>query len=53
MSQELINLMADLMEDETLAMVKELVASGTDPMDILDDARSAPWKWWERGFENG
>jgi methanogenic corrinoid protein MtbC1 len=41
MNEKLINLMADMMEDETLAMVKELIASGTNPMDILDDARSA------------
>jgi trimethylamine corrinoid protein len=41
MNDKLINLMADMMEDETLAMVKELIASGTNPMDILDDARSA------------
>jgi methanogenic corrinoid protein MtbC1 len=41
MNDKLINLMADLMEDETIAMVKELVSSGTDPMSILDDASSA------------
>jgi trimethylamine corrinoid protein len=41
MNEKLINLMADMMEDETLALVKELIASGTNPMDILDDARSA------------
>ena len=41
MNDKLINLMADMQEDETLAMVKELIASGTNPMDILDDARSA------------
>jgi trimethylamine corrinoid protein len=41
MNDKLINLMADMMEDETLAMVKELIESGTNPMDILDDARSA------------
>jgi trimethylamine corrinoid protein len=41
MNDKLISLMADLMEDETIAMVKELVAKGTNPMDILDDASSA------------
>jgi trimethylamine corrinoid protein len=41
MNDKLINLMADMMEDETLAMVKDLIASGANPMDILDDARSA------------
>ncbi len=41
MDTQLVNLMADLMEKETLAMVKELINGGTDPMDILDAARSA------------
>jgi trimethylamine corrinoid protein len=41
MNDKLINLMADLMEDETLAYVRELIDKGTSPMDILDDARSA------------
>ena len=41
MNDKLINLMADMQEEETLAMVKELIASGTNPMDILDDARAA------------
>ena len=41
MNDKLISNMADLMEDETIAMVKELVAAGTNPMDILDDASSA------------
>jgi trimethylamine corrinoid protein len=41
MNDKLISNMADLMEDETIAMVKELVKSGTSPMDILDDASSA------------
>ena len=33
MNDKLISIMADLMEDETIAMVKELVSSGTDPME--------------------
>ena len=41
MNDKLISNMADLMEDETIAMVKDLVKSGTNPMDILDDASSA------------
>ncbi len=41
MNDKLINLMADMQEEETLAMVKELIAAGTNPMDILDDARTA------------
>jgi 5-methyltetrahydrofolate--homocysteine methyltransferase len=41
MNDKLIGLMADLMEDETIAMVKELLRGGANPMDILDDGRSA------------
>jgi methanogenic corrinoid protein MtbC1 len=41
MNEKLVGLMADLQEDETIALVKELLASGTAPMDILDDASSA------------
>ncbi|OPY66636.1 MAG: Methionine synthase [Syntrophorhabdaceae bacterium PtaU1.Bin034] len=41
MNDKLINLMADLMEEETLAMVNDLIKEGADPMGILDDARSA------------
>src|SRR5512133_1397119 len=41
MNDKLVSLMADLMEDETIQMVKDLVAAGTDPMTILDDAREA------------
>jgi 5-methyltetrahydrofolate--homocysteine methyltransferase len=33
--------MAEMQEEETLAMVKELIASGANPIDILDNARSA------------
>ncbi|HEY3277830.1 MAG TPA: cobalamin-dependent protein [Syntrophorhabdaceae bacterium] len=41
MNEKLINLMADLMEEETIALVKELIEKGENPMDILNDARSA------------
>jgi len=41
MNTKLGELMADLMEEETIALVKELIQGGTNPMDILDDARSA------------
>lgn len=41
MNQELINLMADMQEEETLALVNKLIAEGTNPNDILGDARSA------------
>jgi methanogenic corrinoid protein MtbC1 len=45
-------MMADLMEDETLALVKELIQKGADPMDILGDARSA-MEVVGRRFETG
>jgi methanogenic corrinoid protein MtbC1 len=41
MNAKLIEMMADLKEDEVLALVKEKIAGGGDPMGILDDARSA------------
>ena len=44
--------MADLMEKETIAMVKELVSGGTNPMEILDAARSA-MEVVRKRFESG
>ena len=41
MGEELINLIADLKEKETLAMVKEKVSQGADPFSLLDDTRKA------------
>ncbi|MBI4767400.1 MAG: cobalamin B12-binding domain-containing protein [Deltaproteobacteria bacterium] len=41
MNQNLVNLMADLKEEEALALVRELIQGETNPLDILDDARSA------------
>ncbi len=41
MNEKLVGLMADLKEKETIEMVKELIREGTDPMEILDSARSA------------
>ncbi len=41
MNDKLVALMSDLQEEETIAMVKELLASGTAPMAILDDASAA------------
>lgn len=41
MNQELINNMADLMEEETILLVKGLIQRGSDPMSILDDASGA------------
>jgi len=34
MSDKLINLVANMQEEETLAMVEEMISSGIDPMDI-------------------
>jgi methanogenic corrinoid protein MtbC1 len=41
MNSKLINVMADMKEEETLALVKELLKEGANPLAILDDARSA------------
>ncbi len=41
MNDKLVSLMADLMEDETIALVKDLIKQGVDPLSILDDARLA------------
>jgi len=41
MAKGLVELMSDLMEEETLALVKEKIAQGVDPNAILDDARAA------------
>jgi 5-methyltetrahydrofolate--homocysteine methyltransferase len=41
MAKNLVELMSDLMEEEALALVREKIAQGTDPNQILDDARSA------------
>ncbi len=41
MDQKLIELMADLKEEETAARVKELVDAKTDPLEILAAARAA------------
>jgi trimethylamine corrinoid protein len=41
MEKNLVELMADLMEDETLTLVKEKIAQGVNPEEILADARTA------------
>jgi 5-methyltetrahydrofolate--homocysteine methyltransferase len=41
MSKELVNAIADMEEEQALALAKELLARKTDPMLILDDCRSA------------
>ncbi len=52
MNDKLVHLMADLKEKETIAMVKELIKEGADPMEILDAARSAMELVGKR-FESG
>ena len=47
MNDKLISLMADLREEETIAMVKELIKAGVDPLTILDDARHRDGDRWE------
>lgn len=41
MENQLTALMADLKEEETLALIKEMVDKGADPLEILASARSA------------
>jgi len=41
MSEQLVNYIADMQEDEALAMAKELLDAGTPPTEILDDCRAA------------
>jgi methanogenic corrinoid protein MtbC1 len=41
MSKQLVNAIADMREEETLKLVKEMVAGGSEPMAILGAAREA------------
>jgi len=41
MSEELVNAIADMREEEALNLVKEMVEGGSEPMAILDAARQA------------
>ncbi len=41
MEDKLINLIADLKEEEALAVVKEKISEGIDPLFLLDDTRKA------------
>jgi 5-methyltetrahydrofolate--homocysteine methyltransferase len=41
MSKELVNAMADMREQEALALVEQMLADGRDPMEILADTREA------------
>jgi 5-methyltetrahydrofolate--homocysteine methyltransferase len=52
MNDKLVSLMADLMEEETIALVKEQIAAGVPPMELLDDARRAMAVVGKR-FEDG
>jgi methylmalonyl-CoA mutase cobalamin-binding domain/chain len=41
MAKDLVKLLADLKEEETLKVVKDRLAAGEDPLKILEDARKA------------
>ena len=41
MSQQLVNCIAEMQEEEALALAKELLDAGTPPTQILDDCRAA------------
>jgi len=41
MSEQLVSYIAEMQEEEALALAKELLASGTPPTQILDDCRAA------------
>jgi len=41
MSEELVNALANMEEEQALAMTRELLAGGADPVAILDDCRQA------------
>jgi 5-methyltetrahydrofolate--homocysteine methyltransferase len=41
MSKELINAIADMREEEAIQLVKDMLAKGVKPMEILDAARQA------------
>jgi trimethylamine corrinoid protein len=41
MSDELVNAIADMEEEQALALTKKLLAGGTDPIAVLDDCRRA------------
>jgi 5-methyltetrahydrofolate--homocysteine methyltransferase len=41
MSQELIDAITDMREDDALKITDEILASGADPLDVLEDCRQA------------
>src|SRR5512138_1880768 len=52
MSQELIDAITDMREEDALELANQLLAGGTDPLSILDDCRAAMdvvGKRFERG----
>ena len=52
MGDKLIHLIADLKENEALAMVNEKIDEGADPVSLLDDTRRA-MEIVEKRFESG
>lgn len=52
MSEQLVNFIAEMQEEEALALVKEQLAAGTPPTQILEDCRVAMEKVGKR-FEEG
>lgn len=52
MDKKLVELMADLMEEKVIALVKEKIQQGVDPLSVLDEARSAMEVVGKR-FESG
>ena len=41
MSQELIDAVVDMREDDAVKLAEELLKSGADPLSLLDDCRTA------------
>jgi methanogenic corrinoid protein MtbC1 len=41
MSEQLVNAIAEMREDDALALAKDMLAGGTDPMQVLENARQA------------
>jgi 5-methyltetrahydrofolate--homocysteine methyltransferase len=52
MSDKLVAAIADMEEEQALALIKEMLAQGTDPVSILDDCRVAMGVVGQR-FEKG
>ena len=41
MSEQLVQLIADMEEEQALALIKQMLDQGADPVAILDDCRAA------------